>query len=784
MGKTARTMTLRSSLLNKSFFVLLGFLRFATLAQSIFNAVPSATAAVPSSAAFVKTDTTTQGSWKGVCGTDGYTVVNDSTNYPSYATVAPSGQSSYTWDGSPTDLRALLRASSGRTAATWFASTNFQVDVNLIDSNSHQIALYMVDWDSTVRSQRIDVLDASNNRVLDTRTVSSFNGGKYLVWNISGHVIFKISTLAGGDCVLSGLFFGVPDHRPPIVNLTAPAAYSTLTGTVVISANVSGHGTIAGVQFRVDGNNMGVEVPNLPYSTVLDTTTLINGTHTISATARDGVNNTAFSSVTVNNSATLNNPIKIENAQTGTNAWKLTTPATNGQIEGFASLTSVNIGGQIKLFVNTPDPSYTMDIYRMGWYDGAGARELSRPITLPGIVQPAPTVNSTTGLIECHWTNPYVLSVPTNWVSGVYLVKLTALPSGKQSYIIFDVRDDARPSDIVFQSSVTTYEAYNPWGGKSLYPFNSSNGVQAQKVSFNRPYGSGYGSAITGVGAGHFLTTNAPVNYGSGALEGWEYNMVRWLERNGYDVTYLTDVDVHENGNVLFNHRAFLSVGHDEYWSWNQRQNVENARDHGINLAFFAANVCYWQIRFERGLDGQVDRTMVGYKESAFTADPYALDSDPTNDKYITTYWRQNNTKPPEDALVGVAYFEDPVNADIVISDASGWMFQSTGLSSGSRLTGLLGYEVDRTLGNAPRSLRVLASSPTPSGVNATMTVYTAASGAQVFAAGSMQWVWGLDNDYFTPNLRPSLLNTAAQQMVVNILTRFTHWNRPVDRRK
>jgi Family of unknown function (DUF6152)/Bacterial Ig domain len=580
-----------------------------------------------------------------------------------------------------------------------------------------------------------------------------------------------------------GLSSEVPGHNPPIVNLTAPAAHSTLTGTVVVSANAPGSGIVAGVQFKVDGNNIGVEVPNLPYSTVLDTTTLINGTHIISATAR-GANDTAFSIVTVKNSETLNNPIKIENAQTGTSAWKLTTPATDGQIEGYASLTSVNIGGQIKLFVNTSDPSYTMDIYRMGWYNGAGARELSGPVTLPGMVQPVPTIDSTTGLIECHWTNPYVLSVPTTWVSGVYLVKLTALTSGKQSYIIFDVRDDARPSDIVFQSSVTTYEAYNPWGGKSLYPFNSTNGMQARKVSFNRPYGPGYGSAITGVGAGHFLTTNAPVNYGSGALEGWEYNMVRWLERNGYDVTYLTDLDVHQNSHALFNHRVFLSVGHDEYWSWDQRQNVENARDHGINLAFFAANVCYWQIRLEPDYDDQVDRTMVGYKESAFTTDPYALDSDLTNDKYITTYWRQNNTKPPEDALVGVAYFEDPVNGDMVVSDASGWIFQSTGLSNGSHLTGLLGYEVDRTLGNAPRNLRVLASSPTPSGMNATMTLYTAASGAQVFATGSMQWAWGMDNDYFMPNLRPVLLSTAAQQMVVNILTRFTHWNRPVDRRK
>ena len=250
--------------------------------------------------------------------------------------------------------------------------------------------------------------------------------------------------------------------------------------------------------------------------------------------------------------------------------------------------------------------------------------------------------------------------------------------------------------------------------------------------------------------------------------------MVHWLEQNGYDVTYLTDVDVHENGPLLYNHRAFLSVGHDEYWSWNQRQNVENARDHGTNLAFFAGNICYWQVRFETGFDGQPDRTMVGYKQTAFSSDPYALDSDPTNDQYITTYWRNNNTKPPEDALIGVAYIEDPINTDIVISDVSSWIFQSTGLSANSHLTGLLGYEVDGMLGNAPSTLQILGSSPLQSGLVSSMTLYTAHSGAQVFATGSVQWAWGLDDDYFSPALRPSVLNPAAQQMTKNILKQFS----------
>jgi hypothetical protein len=741
------------------------------------SSVATLTVAPATSVAAVQTDTTTVGNWKGVYGADGYNIINDTVNYPSYATVSPSGQSAYTWVASTSDARGLLRASSGRLAATWYTATSLQIDVNLTDGNSHQIALYLVDWDSTIRSERIDVLDASNNQVVNTQTVSSFNGGKYLVWNISGHVIFKITTLAGGNAVLSGLFFGAAppqDTTPPTVNLTAPSASSALTGTILVSANASDNGTVAGVQFKVDGNNIGVELLTPPYSTVFDTTTLMNGTHSITALGRDGANNRTATSitVTVNNATSLNNPVRIENANAGTSAWRLVNPATNNEIEGYASLPSVNIGGQISLFVNTHAPSYTMDIYRMGWYSGDGARELAGPIALSGTVQPAPIPDPTTGLTECHWINPYVLNIPTTWVSGVYLAKLTAATSGKQSYIIFDVRDDARPSTIVFQSSVSTYQAYNNWGGKSLYAYNST-GPNATKVSFNRPYAIGYNQASApGVGAGHFLTNAAPSIYSS--PDGWEYNMVRWLERNGYDVTYLTDADVHENGLLLFNHRAFLSVGHDEYWSWNQRQNVENARDHGTNLAFFGANICYWQVRFEAGFDGQPDRTMVSYKESAITSDPYAVDSDPRNDQYITTLWRNNNMKPPEDALIGVGYAGDPFNTDIVISDASSWIFQSTGLGANSHLTGLLGYEVDGLLANAPSTLQILGTSPLPSGLISSMTVYTAQSGAQVFAAGSIQWAWGLDDDYFSPALRPSVLNPAAQQMTQNILTQFS----------
>ena len=191
---------------------------------------------------------------------------------------------------------------------------------------------------------------------------------------------------------------------------------------------------------------------------------------------------------------------------------------------------------------------------------------MTTAVTRTGTVQITPTPDPTTGMIECNWTDPYVLTIPNNvsdpsdWASGIYLAKLTGNNSGKQAYIVFAVRDDARPSDILLINTVTTYQAYNNWGGKSLYSFNST-GPQARKVSFNRPY-------VDGCGSGYFLS--------------WEINMLRFLEREGRDVSYVSNIDVHIDPTLMNSHRVYLSVGHDEYWSWQVRTNLEAARDRGV----------------------------------------------------------------------------------------------------------------------------------------------------------------------------------------------------------
>jgi hypothetical protein len=444
--------------------------------------------------------------------------------------------------------------------------------------------------------------------------------------------------------------------------------------------------------------------------------------------------------------------IKTENAKPGSADWQLTDLATNREIEGFASATSVDRGQDISIYVNTAEPTYTMQVYRMGWYAGAGAREMTPPIVRSGTVQPMPAPDPQTGLLECHWTDPYVLHIPkssdpTDWASGVYLVKLTAGVSGKQRFVMFVVRDDERSSDLLFQLGVNTSEAYNAWGGWSLYTT-----PRAYKVSFDRPYQHGRGT---------------------GLFFEWEYDMVRFLEREGYDLSYSTDVDTDMRGALLLQHKAFIDVGHDEYWTWQMRDNVEHARDSGLNLGFFAGNTSYWQIRYEPGaIDAVPDRTIVCYKNA--TQDPMAENS---ATRYLTTTaFRASPVKRPEESMLGAMYlgwFDGPTK-DMVITDASSWIFAHTGAQNRTHLPGLLGYECDRLEGSHPPGTGRVAHSPWIGVKNqvfySDMTYYISRSGSTVVDTGTMSWSWGLD-DFHRDH--PVYVSPIVQQATRNILKKF-----------
>ncbi len=449
----------------------------------------------------------------------------------------------------------------------------------------------------------------------------------------------------------------------------------------------------------------------------------------------------------------------LENQKPGTTTWQLTNPALNSEIEGYASLTSVNRGGQINFLVNTTNTTYTLQVFRVGWYGGAGGRSMFGPVTVPGYSQTIPTPAPGTGLIECNWTNPYTLNIPstpgdpTDWASGAYLVKLTGGQDGKQSYIIFTVRDDTRSTDLLFQMSVTTYQAYNTWGGVSLYG-------GATIVSFNRPYAT---------------PTATPSWKGVGDFWEWECNLLRWLEREGYDVSYCTSVDTHSTTNLLWSHKAFLSVGHDEYWTYPMRWNVQAARDRGVNLAILSANTCFWQMRFQPStIDGAPNRDVVCYKA---TVDPVFN----TSSNYLTTVnYRAYPVLDSESSFLGVEFNFAGVNSDMVVSDPTHWIYTNTGVVAGQRLPGLLGYEVDATNMYSPAGMQIACTSPylEPGGVTsytlalANSASYTAPSGAMVFAAGTMQLGWGLD-DINTPALHQSCQNVVAQHIARNVLARM-----------
>ncbi len=470
-------------------------------------------------------------------------------------------------------------------------------------------------------------------------------------------------------------------------------------------------------------------------------------------------------------------PVALENARRGTSDWVLTDPADH-EVEGYASATSIQRGDALHLYIHSSDPNVTIALYRMGWYGGTGARLVQGGIDLPGVQQPMPAPDPETGLIECNWHVSHILSTrtddPHEWLSGVYLAKLTGTTSGKQSYIIFVVREDERSSDFLFQSSVTTFQAYNNWGGKSTYPSNSLNEQWARMVSFNRPYGhSQHPRGGSGNGAGEFLTAMSIHPTRSLSTAGWEYNMVRWLERNGYDVTYSTDIDTHSRADFWKGHKAWLSVGHDEYWSHAMRRHVEEARDQGVGLGFFSANTCYWQIRLEpSSVTGEPNRTMVAYKEMALTEDPYALDRDASNDHLITVQWRDQPVNRPEHRLIGVMYETVPVDGDVLVTLPTHPLFAGIKFPADHRLPGLLGYEIDRAFPDGPAGLTVLAHSPYPGDgrtLYGDMTVYETLSGARVFATGTIQWSWGLD-DYNAPQLRTARSSEVAQQMTHRIL--------------
>ncbi|GIJ79378.1 hypothetical protein Xph01_38100 [Micromonospora phaseoli] len=470
------------------------------------------------------------------------------------------------------------------------------------------------------------------------------------------------------------------------------------------------------------------------------------------------------------------NPVVCENSKPGTPAsvWDID-GSGDPSIQGFATDISVNVGQQIDFKIKTDAAAYIVEIYRLGWYGGDGARkvaEVSPSASLPQN-QPECITDVATALFDCgNWAVSASWTVPSTAVSGVHIARLLRPDTGGDSHITFVVRQDSSTSDLFFQTSDATWHAYNKYGGSDFYSGGGSVG-RAYKVSYNRP----------------FATRNSVER--RDFLFGAEYPMIRFLERNGYDVSYTTNIDSDRRGELIQNHQVFLSVGHDEYWSDAQRENVEAARDAGTHLAFFSGNSVYWKTRYESSKDGTdtAYRTLVTYKETWANAkiDP--------SDEWTGT-WRDPRFSPPsnggrpENELMGTMFMVNDGDLALTVRAEEGkyrlWRHTDlTSLPAGTSAAlapHTVGYESDEdldngfrppglirlstTTGEVPQRLQDFGNQVAPGVTTHHLTLYRADSGALVFGAGTIQYTWGLDEMH---DGQATPTDSRMQQAVLNL---------------
>ena len=487
------------------------------------------------------------------------------------------------------------------------------------------------------------------------------------------------------------------------------------------------------------------------------------------------------------------NKIACENDRDGSPDWMV--DALDSSILGFTTDISYAPGNTVNFKVKTDASSYRVDIFRLGYYRGVGAHlkaSVSRnfPQAQPPCIENDRDENDrVTGLIDCgNWAVSVSWNIPTNAVSGIYYAVLHRNDNDAESEVVFVVRDDASRSDILFQTSDSTWQAYNTYGngpnteGNSLYTGTADgSGGSAYKVSYNRP--------LSGGEAQSFIF-NA------------EYPMLKFLEANGYDISYTTDVDTARRGDLIRNHKVFMPVGHDEYWSNEQRNNVEAARAAGVNMAFLTGNEIFWKTRWENSIDSSHTswRTLVCYKE---TKGGQKKDPSPQ----WTGTWRDPRLSPPadggrpENALLGQIFTVNGYREDALsVPPAYGKMrlWRNTPLATDAAANkgttfkpGTLGYEWDSVEDNGfqPPGIAQLSRTQVTmdgpfilknygdeygSGTKThALTLYRhQPGGALVFAAGTVQWAWGVENEHLPPQSGSAELTAdiSMKQATVNLL--------------
>lgn len=442
------------------------------------------------------------------------------------------------------------------------------------------------------------------------------------------------------------------------------------------------------------------------------------------------------------------NPVPAENARPGDPGW---TSGWAGGLQAYLDRVSVRAGETTGLQASSDvsRPARWI-LYRFGWYGGAGARRVAEGGPANVGPQPSCPMEAGTGMVRCAWSPAFVVDVPRDAVSGYYGVKLVR-DDGAVTFAPLVVVDD-RPADLLVGAAVNTWQAYNEFGGESLYGDASGTlpGGLGARVSFDRPYAS---------------------MRGLGLSNRWEIPFARFLERFGYDVSYTTNLDAAAGGaDHLIRAGAFLSVGHDEYWPGELRDAVEAARDAGMPLLFFGANVAYWKARYEAPGAAGAPRVLACWKQ-----DPTR---DPVSGPGRTGRYRDPAIDRPENALVGVMYESWLLQRfPLVVADASSWLFDGTGLGQGDALPLLGGVEYDVVFdnGRSPAGLHVVARLPLVDAYGipgvAITAHYTAPSGALVFASGTIDWALGVDPgmDTYDPRVERMSANVLRQALGIPV---------------
>ncbi|MEU8998635.1 N,N-dimethylformamidase beta subunit family domain-containing protein [Streptomyces caniferus] len=413
--------------------------------------------------------------------------------------------------------------------------------------------------------------------------------------------------------------------------------------------------------------------------------------------------------------------LAVERGRPGSPDWRIRSAGPPDAVQGYSDKVSVLPGEEFGLYVSTTAPGFRVAAYRVGWYRGAQARLVWHSDRVAGQRQRRPRLLPGTRSVRADWQRTLAVRAD-GWPPGAYLLRLDA-EHGHQRYVPLIVRSAHTAGRTVLMHAVTTWQAYNAWGGYSLYRgADGAYGTRSLAVSFDRPYDTN--------GAGKFLVH--------------ERALVVLAERLGIPLAYTTGVDVHRTPSALQGATAALSLGHDEYWTPQQRQHVTGARDAGTNLAFLGANACFRRVRLEPGPSGAL-RTVVCYK-TAYRDDPRFAGPHralPTHD------FRQPPAADPESALTGVLYEGYPTDAPYVVHSADHWLFAGTGAKRGDAFGHLVGVEYDRVTPEAPtpERLEILAHSPlvcNGRSSHADSAYYTVPSGAGVFSSGTMRWVEAL----------------------------------------